>query len=304
MIIRWGTNLLLLILVGILGIWLALKGDNSQILEKSLFPEETKEVDRVMLDHAEHIEFVREAGTWKLVQPFEAPVSQVRVALLLEIRNAVPKADYSLNDDDRKTFGLDPPLAKITIGNTRIEFGSKAPMDASRYAAIGSRLYLIDDQYYRPMQGKPTDFVEKKLLDEGFSIRSITLPGLKVDRGADGKWTSTPAYSEADLSDFVMQWSMARAIEVHRESADRVIGETIEVVGDEGSRQFVILQKGPDLVVARNDLGLSFVVHREAGLRLLNVKVPGDQDSQTDSDSQDGHDSSGSAAAPLSMPGH
>ena len=224
MIIRWGTNLVLLILVGILGIWLALKGDNSQILEKSLFPEETKEVDRVMLDHAEHVEFVREAGTWKLVQPFEAPVSQVRVALLLEIRNAVPKADYPLNDDDRKTFGLDPPLAKITIGNTRIEFGSKAPMDASRYAAIGSRLYLIDDQYYRPLQGTPTEFV--------------------------------------------------------------------------------FLQKGPDLVVARNDLGLSFVVHREAGLRLLNVKVPGDQDPQTDSDSQDGHDSSGSAAAPLSMPGH
>lgn len=278
MMVKWGVNVTMLLLVALLAAFILWKGKEHPDSPRPLVVLDRDSLQKLTLDHAEHLEFFREGGVWKMSQPFSAPVAQVRLAFLLEITQAVPKAEYPLPEpSELKSFGLDPPLARLRLDDTEVLLGSRAPLNQARYVAVNSHLYLIDDQYFRPTEGHAVDFVEKKLLPDGFGIHSIRLPELKVLKGTDERWSSTPPHAEVDLADFVMQWSLARAIEVRREPPGQVLGETIEISGDSGVQRFTILQKTPELILGRDDLGLSFVMYPEAGARLMNISAQGDR---------------------------
>lgn len=267
----WGINLSLFMIVLVLGILAVTRpGKKDGEVKPPLLSVDLAALKTLTLDNGEHIEFERKESGWRLVQPFSAAVNQARVEQLLAIASIIPAAEYPMPEPSlRKGYGLSEPFARLAFAGAELEFGGTAPLDHRRYVRNGERLYLIDDSFSHQLASKATDFVDKKLIPEGVSIRALTIPGLQLSKAKEGGWTSVPALPQDQLQDLIMQWSTSRAIEVRR-GAPRVLGEKIELETSMGPIRFSIYQKKPELILGREDLDLVFVMTGETASALLN----------------------------------
>lgn len=267
----WGINLSLLFIVLVLGIFaLTRPGKKEGEIKPPLLAVDATALKSLTLENGEHIEFERKDEIWGLVKPFSAAVNQARVEQLLAIAAIIPAAEYPLPDNSLlKGYGLLEPFARLQFAGAELEFGGTAPLDHRRYVRIAEKLYLLDDNFSHQLTSKATDFVDKKLILEGASIRTLNLPGLRVLKSGDGVWTSKPSMSSEQLEHLIMQWSTSRAIEVRR-GAPKVLGEKIELETSLGPIRFSILQKQPELILGREDLDLVFVMTGETARALLN----------------------------------
>ena len=235
-----------------------------------------KAIDHLVLDNGEHLEFHRQHSIWSLQQPFEAPVSQSRLAALLEVTQIIPRHCYPRPEPKAlKDFRLDPEVVRLTVGATILLFGGTAPLDRSRYVLLEDRLCLVEDDFFHALTARATDFVDKKLLGGDPQIHRLELPGLAIHRTADGQWSGTVALDEAARSDLITRWRLARAVEVRRETHAHWLGESVVIGTDQGMVRFQILAKSPELVFYREDLGLAYVLGPESA-RLLLERPEGD----------------------------
>ena len=272
---RLALNLGLLALIAVLTAVAVLKPGKKEEPQPTLVAGELNSLNRVTLQNKDTLTFEKKDGLWVLTAPFAAPVNQVRMRQLVEVGQAVSSARYPIKPEELAQFGLDRPQATLTLGDTTLQFGNTDPINMRRYVRIGDTLHLVDDNFFHHLTASATDYVDKKLIPEGAKIRQIELPGLKIMKGAEGRWTAEPAGDgKTDWAELASTWATARAIEVKRLEKDTP-GETIRVTLNEGSPiEFLILRKQPSLTLARRDLGLQYEITADTARDLLNQKKP------------------------------
>ena len=231
--------------------------------------------NRVELLNKESMVFEKRDGHWWLAQPFSAPANEIRIQQLLEIPRAESEAQYPLKKEDLPKFELDKPKATLMVGGAKLMFGGSDPLDMKRYVQVGDSLHLVNDDFFHHLIAGATDFVDKKLLPEEVAPNEILLPGVHAKLGADGKWINEPVTDiDAGLPDLISAWRGARAIEVKR--IDHVPQGDVVRIGYPGKPavEFVIVQREPDLLLARTDWGLQYLLPAESGKRLLALQKP------------------------------
>jgi len=270
---RLTLNLGLLALIAVLTTVAVLKPGKKEEPQPTLVAGELNSLSRVKLQNKDTLTFEKKDGLWVLTAPFAAPVNQVRMRQLVEVGQAVSSARYPIKPEELAQFGLDRPQATLTLGDTTLQFGNTDPINMRRYVRIGDTLHLVDDNFFHHLTASATDYVDKKLIPEGAKFRQIELPGLKIMKGAEGRWTAEPAGDgKTDWAELASTWATARAIEVKRLEKDTP-GETIRVTLNEGSPiEFFILRKQPTLTLARRDLGLQYEITADTARDLLNQK--------------------------------
>jgi hypothetical protein len=231
-------------------------------------------LSKITLENRETMVFEKKDGHWRLTAPFQAPVNEIRVGQLIAIAKAEPEADYPLQADNLAKFELDKPKARLTLGTTTLVFGGSDPINMRRYVQVGGTLHLVNDDFFHHLQAAATDYVDKKLLPEGARVTGIAIPGLKATQGQDGKWTREPAGAKPDLSELASLWATARAIDVKRPEG-AIKGDPVRITLAEGNPvDFLVVQREPDLILARPDLGLQFELTGETARQLLNLPRP------------------------------
>jgi hypothetical protein len=272
---RLALNLGLLALIAVLTAVAVLKPGKKEEPQPTLVAGELNSLNRVTLQNKGTLTFEKKDGLWVLTAPFAAPVNQVRMRQLVEVGQAVSSARYPIKPEELAQFGLDRPQATLMLGDTTLKFGNTDPINMRRYVRIGDTLHLVDDNFFHHLTASATDYVDKKLIPEGTKIRQIELPGLKIIKGAEGRWTAEPAGDgKTDWAELASTWATARAIEVKRLEKDAP-GGTIRVTFNEGSPiEFLILRKEPSLTLARRDLGLQYEITADTARDLLNQKKP------------------------------
>jgi hypothetical protein len=243
-------------------------------------------VESFTLRNQETIEFERKNGGWWLKTPFVAPANEIRVRQLLDIARSDTDADYPVSLDDLPKFELDKPKVSMTLGDTTILFGGSDPIDMRRYVLIGSTLYLVRDDFFHHLSAKAIDYVDKKLLPEGSKITSITIPGLKATLDEGGHWLFEPPVPDAPAVSAALlnAWQSARAIDVQRWGKPEG-GEPIRIgLADATVVEFTLVQREPELVLARKDWGLKYELVGAVAKQLLNEKVPDESAKETDED--------------------
>jgi hypothetical protein len=236
---------------------------------------ETEASTHVELQNKELLVFEKRDGHWWLDKPFSAPANDIRVHQLLEIPRAESEAQYHLKPEELAKFELDKPKAILTIGTAKLIFGGSDPLDMRRYVRIGDTLHMVNDDFFHHLIASATDFVDKKLLPEEGSPNEILLPGVKAKLGADGKWINEPVTdADAGIPDLVSNWRGARAIEIQR--IDKAPQGDIVRIGFASRTpvEFVIVQREPDLLLARVEWGLQYMLSAEAGKQLLTLQKP------------------------------
>ncbi len=268
-------NLILLISVGILGAVAFFEPGKTKPVSKPLVQLDEKALTSITLTNRETMTFEKINGHWSLTTPFKAPANEIRIRQLIEIAKSNSEASYPLDPANLVPFELDTPRATLTLGTAHFLFGGTDPINMRRYVQVGETLHLVSDDFFHHLTALATDYVDKKLLPDGAKIREIQIPGLKATLGNDGKWVREPAAATGNgMSDLLTIWNSARAIEVRREVKPST-GETIRIGLSEGPAiEFVIVQRQPDLVLARHDLGLLYEMTTETSSQLLNQPKP------------------------------
>ena len=231
-------------------------------------------INRFELTNPETLVFEKHDAHWWLASPIQAPANDIRIQQLLNIAKAESQAHYPVKPEDLTKYGLDKPQAVLKLGQLTLLFGGLEPIDMLRYVQIGQTLHLVSDDFSHHLLAKSTDYVDKKLLPEDSKIKELLMPGLTAKLGDKGQWSLEPPGNAAAMSELANTWQSARAIEVKRHEGQPQ-GDSIHIVLTDGkSVDFVIIQREPDILLARPDWKLQYMVSAESGKRLLSLQNP------------------------------
>ena len=272
---RTTLNLILVAIAVALGTLVLLEPGKTKPETHPLAVIDAKALTAITLKDRESIRFEKINGHWALAEPFKAPANEIRINQLIDIAQVNSEARYPADPANLAPFELDKPRAVLSLGETVFTFGGSDPINLRRYVQVGDSLHLVSDDFFHHLTAAATDYVDKKLLPDAAKIREIQLPGLKASLGADGKWTrEPPVEGNGGMSDLLTLWGSARAIDIRREDKP-VQGDTIRIGLSEGHVvEFVIVQREPDLVLSRPDLGLRYEITAETASQLLNQPKP------------------------------
>lgn len=271
---RMLLNLSLLAALAVLGAIAYLEPGKKEPAETPLTPVDIDKVDTLTLQQGDKtIVLAKKDGHWRLSAPFSAPANEFRARQLLEIAKATSDASYPLKPEELAKFELDKPIASLTVGDAVLIFGGADPINMRRYVRVGDTLHLVRDDFSRHLTAQATDYVDKKLLPEDARIQEIALPEWKARLGQDGKWVFEPQQEggESNIGDLLANWQSARAIDIKH--LDKPVGgPKLHIKLANGDPvDFVIVQREPELLLARQDCGLQYEVVGEPAKRLLSL---------------------------------
>jgi len=174
---------------------------------------------RIERNNQETLHFAKTETTWRIKQPINIAANQTRIESLLKLLTTTSHSSFSSSGKDLAIFGLDSPLASITIENTRIEFGDTEPVNRRRYVKINDTIHLITDIFFHQLKIELPSFVNNKLFDA--SITKVSFDNTIIDKNAQGGWqtNSNNAISQDDLQVFVDTWQNLQATRIQRAAA-------------------------------------------------------------------------------------
>ena len=163
------------------------------------------------------------SGKWKLTQPVRADAEDSTVRSLLaalaagEIKRTLEKKPGAA---DLKSFGLDPPAARVSItlrsGLTlpTLMVGAKTPLGDSAYARRGSdpAVYLADGSLVPALQKQPNDLRDKTIvafpeeLATKIEIQTPPGPTLVLVKGEKEQWMIEAPSKKSARADAVNEY--------------------------------------------------------------------------------------------------
>ena len=216
-------------------------------------------------------------GHWALRAPVAAPASRFQVDAILRLASMRTLRQEALEATDPVALGLAKPEVTVTLDDTRIAFGSRAPLGNRRYVQVGDTVHLIPDITYYHLVGAYPTFVARRLLPQDARIASLALPSVMLDRH-EGHWRLEPPpkhYSADAPNRLAEAWHNARAIAVSAH-AGAMNGEEVRIgLGNSPKPiRFLVLQRQPDLILGRPALGIVYRLPAEAAGTLLSLPQP------------------------------
>lgn len=271
------VNLGLLLLVAALGTLAYLQpGIESEEQREPLTGLAPEQVDRIEITRkeGERLLFTRGESGWEIAQPIEGAANEFRIEPLLGVAETESFARYQAEESELAEYGLAQPRAVLRLNDVELRFGDTEPIDHRRYVMIGNTVHLTEDRYYHRIQSPLPAFVSLRLLPPDSQPVKITLPEFSVERGGEGRWRIAPAEPEVStdaINTFVDRWSGAQAIEVSRYEGEGSGPDRIRVTltGSAEPMEFLRIESGPETVLARPDIGMSYHLSPEQGPRLL-----------------------------------
>ena len=239
-------------------------------------------ISKIILHHPNAADIVlekRKEGQWALTAPVQVAADPYELSSLLNVATAETKSTIDPKDVKLADLGLDPPAFSLTLNDTKIDFGGTEPLNYHRYVETDGKIGQIDDPPASALDADYSDLVAKYVLPQGAQIASITVPGLKVSRSADGKsWTADPSDPKAgsdELQKFVDAWIGARALWNAASPADAKPvpnQQTVQVALQDGSTlSFNIVGRDPQLVLERADLKVQYDLAKTDVDKLLKL---------------------------------
>jgi hypothetical protein len=172
---RWLVNLLLLILVIVLGTWMRrdLEEGRRVAILTGLLPESITEI-AIERSGDPAIRLVQGESGWRMEAPYRVPADAEHIAKLARIAS-MPVYRSLPRGTDQEQLGLDPERVRLTLNGLVLRFGDLDPIAQHRYVAIADQVHLIGDALYYHLLASPEDYVDRRLLPEGFEAGAGTL---------------------------------------------------------------------------------------------------------------------------------
>lgn len=286
---KFMLNLILLVLVAGLAAIVFFDPEVEEAKAVHLADLDENNLTKMTLENKESIVFELRQGHWWLTQPILAPANEIKARQLLDIAMVESLAQYPLETQDLAKFELDKPKVKLTLGHVKLLFGGFDPIDMRRYVQVNDTLHLVNDDFSHHLNASSIDFIDKKLLPEEVTPNEIVAPDFKAKLGENGQWAVEPPVEDASgMADLLHSWQSARGIEI-KKIEPPLKGDTVHIgFINYPSIDFTILQKEPELILARADWGLQYLLAGESAKQLLSLQKSKTQTSDEESQETEG----------------
>lgn len=241
-------------------------------------------VSHILLRHPKAADIVldKKDGKWALTAPVQVAADPFEVNSLIGLATAEVKSSIDPRQTKLADLGLDPPAYDVTLNDVKIAFGGVEPLNFRRYVETGGKVDLIDDPPASALGADYSDLVAKKLLPDGAEIASISVPGLKLTRGADGKsWTADPADPKAgsdELQQFADAWNNARALwngAIPADAKPDANPQAIAIALKDGrTLNYTIVSRDPQLVLQSAEVKIRYSLAKDDADKLLKLPAP------------------------------
>ena len=274
MLRRWIVNIALLIGVVGLGVYVTYRPAAERSPQYKLTALAPAAVTRILIEPkgSQAIELAKHGESWFLVRPFEARADRSQEDRLLDLLGAESKEKLAAADLAR--FDLDKPALTLTLGDQRFAFGTVNPLSQEQYILTGDSVYLLPAFYASLVPQRPERLLTHALLLESERPIAFELRGFKVEL-KDAKWVVSPAAgrdepSQDDFNRWVEGWRFASSL-LTQQARGKSASETVDVrLADGRKLRLAVLQREPELILARPDEKLQFHFSGELGKRLMN----------------------------------
>jgi hypothetical protein len=280
---RHQLNLALLVIAVALGVAVYFSQEKEE-KGPPLTPLTAETIDKVRIEHpdAPAIALEKSGAKWVMTEPVNAPVDSIEINGVLNLATLEVKSTLEATDLQPAELGLEPPRYTVTFNDQKIEVGNTEPLNYRRYLRAGGKIMLTDDPPSAALDADYSDLVSKQLLPEDAEIVGLKLPGLTLARSADGTgWELTPADPEAGADrkqKLVDAWLRARAMWNAAQNDGPLKGEPVTVTLKDGTVDFIIAERDPQLVLVRPDLKVRFTLSKALIEELLQLPPPPKED--------------------------
>jgi hypothetical protein len=224
---------------------------------------------RIEIAGAAPIVLERAATEWRLSAPLAARADSFQAQRLLEILDATSKDRFPATGLAR--FDLTDPYARITINHQTFGFGAVNPMSREQYVLTQDGIYLIPLRYGAALTKDALQLASKQLFaaEEAPVAFEFKEFGLAQQ---DGKWRLTPSaadLSQDDLNRWVDEWRLATALAVLPMSDRKPLASIKVKLKSGGDISLAVVQREPELRLARSDQQFEYQFTADAAKRLL-----------------------------------
>lgn len=233
-------------------------------------------------------------GRWWMEQPIRHRVAAQRMTSLLRISQLRSLSSFAITGRELADYRLNKPHVRLTLNDdVHIDFGGSTPLDQRRYVRLNNTVHLISDTLYYHLIGDATTFLDKQLLDDKLSIRTLSLPSLLL-KWQDEKWQLTPQpenFSADQIGRLIDNWRFAAALEI--KVYDGKGGTALQIGFDDKAFELELLLTAhePDLVLARPDIGIQY--HFDASSAKQLLQLPSEETPEPEPEPEADHDEHG-----------
>lgn len=274
---RSHVNLALLAVVAGLGavVWMAQETEQAG---PPLTPLKQDAITRIAVEHPGKpaIRLEKKGDRWQLVEPVQSETDKYEIGGILSVAELEVKSTLDAGVD-RSALELDPPKYTVTLDDTRIALGGTEPIKYRRYVESGGVIGLVDDPPSAALDADYSDLVSKAVVPESATLAKIELPGLMLEKTADGTWSSPQQgqATPAQLAQLAESWKSARALWNAAEPAEGSTGDAVKLTLDDGQVIELIVQaRDPQLVLARKSLGVRYTLSKVLDEELFKIPEP------------------------------
>ncbi|MEM7561735.1 MAG: DUF4340 domain-containing protein [Pseudomonadota bacterium] len=219
------------------------------------------EIDRILIETAsDSLSLAKVDGIWWLQTPVQWPGNNVNINRLIDIVNQQTESKLPASDADLKALGLMFPRANLQLNDQQIVFGTTNNIGDRRYLLIDKTVYLTPDIHFVFIaQGLP-GLIDRRLLPDSMSLKSLQLPGFNIERDSTGIWkTDSRLSSSTTASDLIDNWQKREALSVKRFQSKSSPRQKIVAYLEDGRRQeFFLMAIEPEIVIANPAIGMQY----------------------------------------------
>lgn len=278
---RWLLNIGLALLVGALLLIAIYKpGATKEAEGTPLMALSAESIQRIRLVRPKQPDIVLEKSgeDWKLIAPRKGRANTFRVNELLRLAATPAATRFSATPAELGKYGLDNPLATLSLNEAEVRFGGMHPLNSQLYVLHDGQVLLIPASVLRAVSAPLTDFLSTSLIEEKTKLLAFKFLSFSLKQNEQGAWTRAPelkGLGSDQVNRFVDEWRNARALAVAsytgRPAKERV-ALTVTDGGQQRVIEFGILAFKPEFTVYRKDENLEYSFPEETGARLIQLK--------------------------------
>ncbi|ROO30133.1 DUF4340 domain-containing protein [Salinisphaera japonica] len=226
---------------------------------------------------ADQVRLSKHDGRWRVISPVNARADAAHLEIIHALRTSEALRRVDGHDLSGEVTGLDTPLVVQYDDSPPVRIGGPGPNGATRYVAAAGQTWLVPLAHYDNLAWHWTDWLDRALLPDNRALRRIVLPDYTLENTTTG-WQVQPDETRgaAAAAATASAWRRAAALAVvpADRSRERLARVTL-VFGDTSRQVFDIIERGPNLVLRSEALGVDYHLAGNRIGPLLNLVHPG-----------------------------
>ena len=203
----------------------------------------------------------RDAGGWLLESPIRWPANSINIERLLDIVNSDADSRLPADEINLTTLGLQFPKAMLRFNDTQLLFGATNNIGGRRYIMVDSTVFLIPDVHLPFFSQGLASIVDRRLLPRRYSITTLKLPGIEINRDANDSWqlANTDDFDLDQVARLVTNWQDLEASQVKLFNTGATPRQKLEIALLDGSRhEYFVISIEPEIIIANPRIGLQY----------------------------------------------